>query len=224
MSKKLNEAFRIGRNDLEERLQHKVPVVNSDVSTIIPLRDIVAIRHLAIMRKDFLEALVKAIPLRNEAMDQLYADSEIEVYGIEPQGMDIGQTFILSSKVLGIMSDMNSIFGDFATKGLSKMPPSIIYGLDRQSQSAIAFYVPPLIEHHNSDGVLLDGIHRSYICKSAGTTVTAVHVFNAASPLPFDKIEWGEAQLMENKPPIEQRYRNLNPKLFRDLGYVGIDG
>lgn len=225
MTKKLNESFRIESAVLEERLQYSLPVMISEKMPIIPLRDISEIKTAAIMRKDFLEALIKAIPLRSDNSKEFpYGSSAIDVYGVEPKGVEIGQTFVLSSKILGIMSGMTLIFRDFVMKGLSKMPPLIVYGSDLEGNSVTALYVPPVIEHHQAASVLLDGMHRSYICRAAGTTVNAVHIFNVSVPLPFEKISWDAVSLLDQKPPIEKRYHNLNRLLFRDLGYVGIDG
>jgi len=83
---------------------------------------------------------------------------------------------------------------------------------------------PPIIEIHGDGVALIDGIHRSYLCGSAGTTVNAVHINRVEAPLPFEPVGWNEASLVDNKPSIDKRYFGLRKEYFRDLGIVGIDG
>ncbi|MBU1632075.1 MAG: hypothetical protein KKA58_01200 [Nanoarchaeota archaeon] len=221
----MNQKFRIEREDLEDRLKINLKEDISHFKTVIPLRDIRIIEHMAFVRTEILEALIKSIPLRRE--EELifpYSNSQIQIYGVEPKGIDVGQTFVQSSKVLSIMKNMTAAFEAYATKGISKMPPAQIYGRDTQDNPVMAFYIPPIIEHHNGGGVLLDGMHRSYICSSAGTTVNAIHIKNIGNALPFSPITWKKVSLVDEKPPIDERYKNLQKNLFRDLSYVGIDG
>lgn len=137
----------------------------------------------------------------------------------------IGQRFILKSKLLSIMSSLgHGVFSNFVAKGISKMPPAKVYGLDYEGNKVLAFYIPPILEIHGDTVAILDGIHRSYLCGSAGTTINAVHINGVSAGLPFDPISWRESHLEDEKPPIDQRYKNLRKDLFRDLVVVGIDG
>ena len=221
----LNVRFKISREQLEERLQTDLHRNFLGYDTIIPLRNVVLVDHLALFRQEVLERLIKNIPLRSEGEKIFpYAESRIGTHGIEPKGLMIGQTFVLESKILSIMSNMEKIFEDYVTTGLSKMLPVQVYGQDIEGKKVMAFYVPPIIERHGDKDILLDGMHRSAICSSAGTTICPIVISNVSYPLPFDPITWKEVELVKEKPPIEKRYVNLRPELFRDLGYVGIEG
>lgn len=223
MSARLNFDFCIERENLEDRIQAHLDG-NISFNKIIPLREIREITQISFLRKKIFEALIRSIPLRGDKAVFPYAHAVIDMYGIEPKALKVGQTFVLKSKLLNIMSDLNRFFKDHITKGLSKMPPAQIYGLDSEGKEALAFYVPPIVELHNYEGALLDGMHRSYICSSAGTTICGVHIKNISAPLPFDPITWEDVSLVDIRPIIEERYVNLKKEYFRDLGQVGIDG
>lgn len=222
---KLNERFRIERELIEEQLGVRLDHNFEGYKEVIPLREIVEIEHVGHFRREALESLIRHIPLRREGEKIFpYAEARIENYGIEPKGLMVGQTFVLETKILSIMSNFNKLFEDYVVKGISKMPPVQVYGKDVQGKKVMAFYIPPIVERHEQKNILLDGIHRSMICSSAGTTICPVYVSQVTFPLPFEPISWKEVKLMTEKPPIEERYINLQPALFRDLGYVGIDG
>ena len=96
--------------------------------------------------------------------------------------------------------------------------------MDYRGEKVIAFYIPPIIESHYGLDVIIDGIHRSRICSSAGTTINIVRIRDGNIELPFKPITWSECEIVKEKPPIDERYHNLRKELFRDLSYVGIDG
>jgi len=163
--------------------------------------------------------------LRNNGAECPYEKSRIQVFGREPKGMDIGQTFVLTSKLISIMEGLEKgVFQEFVVKGISKMPPVQMYGLDAEGRKALAFYIPPIIEIHGQQAVLIDGIHRSRLCGGAGTTVNAVHISYVDAPLPFDPITWDDVRIMDEKPPVAERYKNLRKEYFRDLSAIGVDG
>ncbi|HLD79130.1 MAG TPA: hypothetical protein VJA18_01070 [Candidatus Nanoarchaeia archaeon] len=221
----LNERFRIPREKLEEQLGIKLDDNFDQYGAIIPLRDLTAIEHVGFFRQATLERLIRNIPLRSEVEKVFpYAQAKIEIYGLEPKGLMIGQTFVLEAKILSIMFNIRKIFEGYVAKGISKMPPVQVYGRDARGERVMAFYVPPIVERHGQQDVLLDGMHRSMVCSSAGTTICPIIVSNVGAPLPFDPISWNEVKAVKEKPPVEERYINLRPTLFRDLGYVGIDG
>ena len=234
MSEKLNKGFDFPIDQIEEMIGAKINTsLGSDFNRIVPLRAIQSVKGVVLFESDTFEKLIKGIPLRSQSEKIYpYADAKINVFRRQPEGFDIGQTFINSKKLLALMQDLESrLLGGFYTGGLSKMPPTKIYGIDSEERKVIAFYIPPIAEVYNdgkngSSVVLIDGIHRSYICKAAGTTVNAVHInyISPDSPLPFDPITWRDAKLMEDKPPIDQRYKNLRREYFRDLNSIGIDG
>lgn len=225
MSEQLNMRFCISREELEDRIEANLHQNFGDYDRIIPAREIAEVEHIAMFRHDVLNALLRRVPLRREGeLVFPYEHATFRTYSVEPEALLVGQTFVLEEKLLNIMFNMGQLFSSHVIKGVSKMPPMQIYGMDGQGNKAIAFYLPPIVEKHGENAVILDGIHRSIICSSAGTTISAIHISGITEPLPFDPITWDAVRLSKEKPPIGQRYVNLKPENYRDLGYVGIVG
>lgn len=223
-SDKLNLPFDYTIQEIEAKVGLRINGSLEGYQRVIPMRAIKDIRNITFFEKETLEALIRNIPLRGDPLNYPYKNARIEVFGREPKGCDIGQTFILKSKLISLLWDVEKTFSKFIVKGLSKMPPAKIYGLDAEGNPAMAFYIPPIIEIHRNKAVILDGIHRNCVCKGAGTTMNTVHISEIDIPLPFDILNWKDAQLMDEKPPIEERYINLKKEYFRDLNAIGIDG
>jgi hypothetical protein len=224
-SEKMNSKFDIPLEKLEEEIHAKINGNLEGYSRIIPPRDFRTVNTMTFMRKEVFNNLIRHIPLRENSEELPYHNSEIRVFGREPKGALVGQTFVLESKLISIMRGLErGIFGDFIVKGISKMPPVQIYGTDCNGQKAIGFYLPPIVEVHSDEAIIIDGMHRSRLCGGAGTTINAIHISRVGVPLPFKPVEWNEVEIVSEKPSIEQRYKQLNKKYFRDLGAVGIDG
>ena len=222
----LNYAFSIPKERLEETLRvHLDGRSTESYHTVVPLRDVEIIEHIALFKQDVLEALVRNISLRysNPAIYP-FREAEIQQLRIEPKGLYVGQTFVLEQKILSIMKNLQGRFSSHCTPGISKMGPAQIYGVSKSGDLVMAFYIPPIVEKHDNRDIILDGMHRSYICDKSGTTITAIHVSNISSPIPFDPFTWKDVKAVTEKPPIHERYKNLQTTLFRDLSVVGIDG
>ena len=224
MAEKLNPLFNIPIEELEERIKTTLNGNARQYNRVIPPQYLSKVDDISILRDETVEALIRHITLRGQEVYP-YEDSEIRIYRTEPHGFDIGQTFILEDKLLNIMQRLEGkLLTGFSTRGISKLPPLKFYGETQEKQKAIALYLPPFIEHHQQDTALIDGIHRSYLCASAGTTINAIHIYAPSSQLPFSPITWTNTQLVSEKPAKDRRYVNLDTSLFRDLGKVGIDG
>ena len=223
----MNDSFNIKKEELEDIIKYKINPENNhkEYNRIIPLRNIIKIDDLSYAKKEFLESIIKAVPLKDNPDIKPYKKSKIDIYRVQPKGIQIGQTFALTQKTNRLLTNVLNIFNEFhVSHGYSKMEPVIIYGKDKEDYPAIAFYIPPIIENHNGNAVLLDGIHRSLICSAAGTTINAVHLSKIDVNLPFEPMEWNKLKLMDEKPPTIGRYNNLKLDLFRQLTYVGVDG
>lgn len=221
---KLNLRFDIPLGQIEDMICLRINGDFSGYDRVISPRDLRQVKGMTFFRKDIFDALMRKIPLRG-TMTLPYESSRIQVYGREPKGMDIGQTFVLKSKLISIMEGLErGVFQEFVVKGISKMPPALLYGLDSEGRKALAFYVPPIIEMHGQRAILIDGIHRSRLCSGAGTTINAVHISSVGSPLPFEPITWDDVRMMDEKPPVAERYKDLRKEYFRDLSALGIDG
>lgn len=221
---KLNSTIDLPVELIEERIRHRLNGELPDYKTVVSPRALKFVRKLCIMQEESLKALIRGIPLRGTSVLP-YAHSEIEVALTEPKNFRVGQRFVLERKLLGLMTDLpQRIFQGFCSGGFSSLPPAEIYGIDFNDREVIALYIPPVLEYIGSQKVLLDGIHRSFICRGVGAPLNAVHVYNPSEELPFTPTSWQECSNVSEKPGKENRYFNLNPKLFRDLTFVGIDG
>lgn len=222
MAESFNPGFEIPLEQIEENIQQKINGDFMGYDLVVSPRDLSKVDSLSVMGPEVFKGLIKNIPLRGTD-HKLYANSDIETYRREPKGFRIGQTFALEEKILGIMQNLEGkLFRGVI--GISKMPAAQIYGRNSQDRKVIALYVPPIVEIHGNSAVLIDGIHRSYICGSAGTTINAIHIDKVDADLPFDPISWKRCNLVSEKPPKNERYVNLDVSLFRDLTALGIDG
>lgn len=219
----LNKTFRIPLQELETRVGVSLNGHSHEYDCIVPLRDIVTIDDIRLFKTDALRRLLRGIPLRNAPL-QPYADAHIGAYCIDPASVMVGQTFALEEKLLDVIGKLARTLDGYATRGIAKMPPAYVYGTTADGTRALAFYMPPIVERHDNRDMLIDGLHRSYIAYAAGTTISAIRVSGVAVPPPFTPITWRDVTMAKTRPPVHERYKNLDISLFRDLGSVGIDG
>lgn len=224
---KLNYKFKIPVSEIEDKIGCSLNGESRKYKLIVSPKEIIKVYNLSFMKEKVFYSLIRNIPIKNKYTKEIYPyrDAEINVYGVEPKGLKIGQKFALDKKLIEIMRGLEGrLFEGFLVKGISKMPPAQIYGLNSEGEESIAFYIPPISEIHGDEESLIDGLHRSKLCGSSGTTINAVHIRGSKVPLPFRPINWDECKIVSEKPPKEERYESLNMNLFRDLGAVGIDG
>lgn len=223
---KMNPRLDLPVELLEDRIGVKLNGDIAGYNRIISPRDLTKVKVMTFFRWDVFLALIRRVPLRCPGDDKIYPyeDAEIDVFAREPKGFYVGQTFAMKDKLISIMTGLEQgVLSSFVSRGISKMPPVQFYGEDAEGRNAMAIYIPPIAEVHNDKVVLIDGIHRSVICKGAGTTINAVHIANSAVRLPFDPLTWTDVQTTDKKPAVEDRYRNLRREYFRDLSAIGID-
>ncbi len=214
----INPKFKYPREELEEKLSIKFDV---QADYVVPARDLVKIEDLKHIDRTKLLSIVKNITLR-DSDHKPYKNSEILVYRMSPSGMMIGQSFVLEDKILDLCR-FSEFTNNFSIFGFSKFPPLLMSGKDYEGNNSCAIYLPPIAEV-NSHHVLLDGMHRSYLCKSSDTSLNYLVIKDVDSPLPFKPMTWDHVNLVSERPPISERYVDLDMQYFRDLGSVGIDG
>ncbi len=229
---KLNPPFEIDVSILEDELKSRLNKGVEKYSKIVSLKEIKKIHQILLFKRKTLERLLKKTPLRGfdgDGKDKKYPyqEAKIEVSKIDPSIVKLGQRFLSKSKLHKMISQEEdsclNVLKEYITQGISKIPPILVYGEDIHKNPRIAIYIPPLIEVHGKDTILIDGTHRAYLCSKVGTTTLAVYIQGNLPPLPFEPINWEEIQITERKPPIKERYKNLNQRLFRDLRKIGID-
>ncbi len=219
----LNPGIRIAREDLEERIGTKINGESGGYNLIVAPTEIIQVEEISLLDEKTLKSIVKAIKLRGTEIYP-YQNSEVRIYSAEPRSYLVGQLFVDSRKILRILNNLDGILNNNFGIGITKVPPIKIYGQTATQEKALALLIPPLIEHHQNQGILIDGTHRSYICANLGIPIRGIHIYDINSPPPFIPAKWEEVKQVEIKPPKEQRYKQLIPELFRDLSFVGVDG
>lgn len=206
--------------------QLRLPKINS-VTKVIPLRNIVEIRSIIPLRKDFLEKIIRGIKTVDKTLKP-FEFSEIKLVKTDPNQLKIGQKFVYRENYQNLLEKMPRIFDKFLlSAGFCDLGAFMIFGLDAQRSYCLAYYIPPIIEKHEKELVIMDGIHRNFINKQMGHTLNAIFVENVRAPFPCSLHSWNEIQIipLKDKPKdINKRYFDLNTGLFRDLKYLGIDG
>jgi hypothetical protein len=192
---------------------------------IVSLREVDEVVTISDMPKSYLASLVDAIPLVGDSQTFPYRNcKKLDLEKVDPQHVRVGQTFVQQDKCLGILGSFSKVFwGSAGTRGFAKQTAKIILGKVK-GDFVVAHYLPPFIEEHGNEKVLLDGIHRQFICKGVGTTIESIVFRNMETRFPCDWQHWKNIKLVNAKPPKEERFLNLRPELFRDLKAIGIDG
>lgn len=193
------------------------------VEVITSLREMVIVQSVQVMPFEYLKQLLTRVPLNGEGNHQVYCGCEIHTARVDPSSLIIGQTFVERAKYQSFLEKFQDAFAGFCvTRGVAKCTALIAFGLTHEGRPAIAHYLPPIVEIHN-EWCLLDGIHRNFLVKTVGTTLESIFVRNVTAPFPCGLQEWGKISIVSEKPPRDKRFVNLQPQLFRNLKYIGID-
>lgn len=195
-----------------------------DVKVVAGLRELALIEELLVMPRDYLAALLKRVPLLGSPDILPFAGADFTPLRIDPRGVMAGQTFVERKKCLNLLENFQTKLTGFCiTNGVAKCTAFIAYGRTRDGISAIAHYVPPIVEIHSSS-LLLDGTHRNYLVMTVGTTLEAIVISGVSQAFPCAPVPWSEVRSVDEKPAKSDRHRELRPEMFRDLKFVGIDG
>ena len=203
------------------------------VTRIIPLRGMKKIHSLIPIKMQMLTHLLnRIITLDGRKPFGLTGTLDIEnveMATLNPHLLKIGQKFVYRENYQKLLEEVPGIFKeDFCTDGgLGNMAPHFVFGEDVGGKYSVACYLPPIVEQHGADKVIMDGIHRNFIAKQAGSTVNAIIIYDIALPFPCSARSWNEIEVisLNDKPKdINQRYFDLHKGLFRDLKHLGIDG
>ncbi len=198
----------------------------SSVKKVVSLRGVAEISSVSLMKTVYLIKLIRSVRLVGDSRKRPYADSEITVVSMDPRQLRIGQTFAQRKKYQVFMEEFPNLFQAFCggLSGLSRFQPMVILGRDVEGESVLAHYLPPVVEAVNGHSHLLDGIHRNFVILQAGASIESVLIRNPSSPFPAELHSWDKLRIVDQKPPLEERYFKLREELFRDLKFVGVDG
>lgn len=196
------------------------------VGLVVSLRDLVSVDAIQLMTYEYLEMLLSHVVLKGGNKDRVYAGCKVRILSLSPKVAQIGQTFVERRKCLSIMENIGGVVRHFATpNGALKIGAFIALGRTKDGAQAVAQYLPPIAEMNG--GTMwkwLDGIHRGFLHVGVGAELPTIAIEGVKAPFPCETHDWDHVQPVDEKPPKEKRFFNLNADLFRDLHYVGIDG
>ena len=202
-----------------------LPTISSDIHRIVAMKDLVTIDNLIAMPKEYMIQLLQSVTLEGDNTIYPYKDAIIKTRRIDPKSLLIGQTFVERGKYMNLIENITNIFDSFCvSSGFAKCTSFIVIGRTADGISAIAHYLSPIIEVFNDNECLIDGVHRNYITRAAGTTIESIVIKNVSTQLPCEFDIWEKVRVVNEKPPREERFINLDKYFFRNLAWSGIDG
>jgi|GEM_PF-1147932 len=203
-----------------------LPIVGK-VKRVLPLKNITEVGSIIPLPNSFLFWLLKNV--KTMGGDLPFADSRFELIKFDPLQLRIGQKFAYRENYVELLEKVSDIFRKkhAINSGVTNLGAFLIFGRDERGQSAIAYYLPPIVEEHRGDPVIMDGIHRDYLTMQMGATISAIRARDVKIPFPCSAHKWDELKvisLAEKPKDMNERYFDLRKELFRDLKYLGIDG
>lgn len=209
----------------EFRRRTGLDALEPGIRSVVSLRDIHFVANISVMSVDYLQALLRNVPLTNQQGIRPYASVRPRSARIDPHLLRVPQTFVERKKCQAFLESFPSVFDGFlVTKGVAKCTALIVGGVTKEAEAAMAFYVPPIIECGKSEYRLVDGMHRNFLVMRVGTTLESIMLEEVNTEFPCVPCSWNNVELVDEKPPKERRFFGLKPELFRDLKWVGIDG
>lgn len=210
MTISLNAPFSIPKEELEEKINSHIG--ESTYTHIVPPTHICSIDKIEPLPITLLDALLRKVPLKNTTTYP-YCNATITLKQVDTRKLYTGQTFVLHSKL-----QRTYFLGD-----TTNLEPQLISGRTPQHH-ALAFYLPPIVEHHQDKDIIIDGIHRTYSCFSTQTPLRIIYLEPITTPLPFQPFQLDKVQVFEEKPPIPTWYQQFQEQYYRDFCAMGLDG
>lgn len=207
--------------------QETLALPNSEkIQQVVSPRDMAKVDLVVAMPTRYLQGLLLNVSLIGSPKIKVFTDCQVYLMRFDPAQLFIGQRYVYRKKYISILENFENLFEGFLiTRGISKLTAFIILGRDRQGILSLAHYIPPLVERHNNELLLMDGIHRNFITRRSGTTIESIFIDKVRVPFPCEAVPWEKIIVTDLKPDKkEDRFFNLRSELFRDLEFVGIDG
>jgi|SRR3989338_4558157 len=196
------------------------------VKHIVPLRFMAQVEQITPISKELTKFLLSRMKTMNG--HRPFLNSKISLTQYFPKNLKVGQKYAYAENLTSVLSGLPAFFDNFMIpSGVSELGCWFLFGKDIDGISAMACYMPPIVERHGKKLVIMDGIHRNYIAKQFGVSINVILVEDISIPFPCGMREWDELQVisLNDKPKdINERYFDLTKELFRDLKYLGIDG
>lgn len=196
-------------------------------TSIVPLGALHTVNAIVPMKVSVLEQLLRSVHTTNGNLP--YQNASIRIIKIDPQQLQVGQRYVFREKYQNLIESLPLIFSDFAmnTEGIGNLGAYFAQGNTRAGEEVLGCYLPPIIERHGSDLIILDGVHRCFLSRQVGTTPLAVLIDGVSCPFPSITKDWSQLQILplaERPAVIAERYFSLAPEHFRDVKRLGIDG
>lgn len=205
-----------------------VPKLIRDKCSMISLVDMHTIKSIIPLRMEVLETIIKAIPTSDGQFP--YSSAKIKLVKVDPFQVMTGQRFVFREKYESIIEGLGNFFSDFAinSEGIGNLGAYFVRGKTSEGRQVLGCYLPPIIERHGSNLVILDGVHRSYVSRQVGLTPISILIENISVDFPCECRGWSQVEVIsiQNRPKnMEDRFFGaLKPCLFRDLKLIGVDG
>ncbi len=198
-----------------------------NIKKVVPLRSLRRIDSIALMKNTLLLKLIRQIKTDdNRAFP--FANSTIDLVKIDPKQVKVGQKFVYREKYIDMIENLPRVFDGFSIgPGFSNLGALIVFGTDQSRNCCLSYYIPPMVERHKNDLIVMDGFHRNFLTRQMGATLITVVLENINTPFPCSPHFWDETKtipLGDRPQDVNKRYFDLNKNLFRDLKYLGIDG
>ena len=222
MTEKLNKGFNIKKQTIDERIEYETQIPQG--CYVVPLKMLSSTERIVPLRTDEMEAYLRHIPLERAKGVFPFKNAKIQGHTSGPHGLHVPQTFIQKNKILSLLEGLDNLYTEFEFQSLAQRTAHYVFGRDESGREVVGVYFPPLIEIINSKDIalLFDGNHRMAI-SSAGAPFETLLIKGSVVAPPYSGMPW-HRNFVDGKPPVNKRYVEFNPELFKDFGYVGIDG
>lgn len=228
--------------DFEEYLDHlklterrlrdrfQLPVVGG-VKKVLPLKDLREVRSILPLSHEFLREMLIKVKTQDNQLP--FAEATFCIRHVDPRELKLGQRFVYRENYVALLEELPQLFvNTFAVaSSITAMGAFSVFGRGPDSEPAMAFYLPPIVEKHRLESgeelVIMDGMHRNFLTRQFGATIAAIVAKNVTIPFPCACKEWSAVtaiSLADKPADINERYFGLRKNLFRDLKYLGIDG
>ncbi len=210
----------------EEEFERQLLPEVKQVRHVVPLRMLTHIESIVPIKLSMLKRITSKIT----TIDGQHPFEHVVpvLRKIDPRELRIGQKYVYRENYQDLLENLSGLFDSFAIHGsITNLEPHFAFGFDRDQVPSLAFYLPPIIEQHGNEFVIMDGIHRDYVVKQLGGTIDAIILRNPSVAFPCGMRPWSDIRVIgiADKPErIKDRYFELNENLFRNLKYLGIDG
>ena len=216
---------RLGASEADFIRELHVPGFRT-VRRVAPLRFLRSSEPVTPLTHEMLFVLVSK--MRTLDGQHPFREARLQICRIDPNHVKIGQRFAYRENYQMLLEEVPGLFGAFAiASGLNDLGAYFAFGTDEDDLPALACYLPPLVEQHGGDLVIMDGIHRNFLTKQLGATINTILITGVAVPFPCGIRPWAELRvigLCDKPKDIRERYFDLDQRLFRDLKHLGIDG